>query len=55
LLAVQQLSHDPAGGQAAILQITSPLTTQTGSRVAGLRLAGPPRPALRPSVSSGSF
>ncbi|MGH3237642.1 MAG: hypothetical protein ACRDOH_31175 [Streptosporangiaceae bacterium] len=41
LLDVQRLSHDPADGQAAIRQITAPLTTETGTRVAGLRLGDP--------------
>src|ERR1019366_5362105 len=38
LLAVQRLSHAPAAGQAAIRQITGPLTTETGTRVPGMRL-----------------
>jgi hypothetical protein len=46
LLDVQKLSHDPADGQAAILQITSPLTTSTGTRIAGLRLGDPRAHAL---------
>ncbi len=37
LLDVEKLSHDPADGQAAIAQITRPVITQTGTRVAGLR------------------
>ena len=41
LLDVQKLSHDPAGGQAAIRQICDPLTTGTGTRVAGMRLGDP--------------
>jgi hypothetical protein len=38
LLAVQRLSHDPADGQAALRQITGTLTTETGTRVPGMRL-----------------
>ena len=41
LLDVEKLSHDPADGQAAITQITRPVITQTGTRVAGLRLGDP--------------
>ena len=41
LLDVQKLSHDPAGGQASIRQICDPLTTGTGTRVAGMRLGDP--------------
>ena len=41
MLAVEKLSHDPAGGQAAIEQITRPVITQTGTRVAGMRLGDP--------------
>jgi hypothetical protein len=41
LLATEKLSHDPADGQAAIRQITSPLTTESGTRVAGMRLGDP--------------
>ena len=41
LLDVEKLSHDPADGQAAITQITRPVITQAGTRVAGLRLGDP--------------
>jgi hypothetical protein len=41
LLAVEKLSHDPADGQSAIAQITSPLVTEAGTRVAGMRLGDP--------------
>ncbi|HJY74448.1 MAG TPA: hypothetical protein VJ347_21950, partial [Streptosporangiaceae bacterium] len=37
LLGVQKISHDPAAGAAAITAITSPVTTPSGTRVAGLR------------------
>ena len=46
LLDVEKLSHDPADGQAAIAQITRPVITQTGTRVAGLRLGDPRAHAL---------
>src|SRR5260221_13204991 len=42
LLDVQELSCDPADGQAAIRQTCDPLITETGTPVAGLRLGGPP-------------
>ena len=41
MLAVEKLSHDPASGQAALAQITTPVITGTGTRVAGLRLGDP--------------
>lgn len=41
LLGVQQLSHDPTRGQQALTAITSPMITDTGARVAGLRFADP--------------
>ena len=41
LLDVQKLGHDPADGQASIRQICDPLTTGTGTRVAGMRLGDP--------------
>jgi hypothetical protein len=41
MLAVEKLSHDPADGQAAIEQTTRPVITQTGTRVAGMRLGDP--------------
>jgi hypothetical protein len=46
LLDVQKLSHDPAAGQAALRQITGPLTTPSGTRIAGLRLGDPRAHAL---------
>jgi hypothetical protein len=46
LLDVQRLSHDPAAGHAALRQITQPLTTPAGTRVAGLRLGDPRAQAL---------
>jgi hypothetical protein len=41
LLDVQKLSHDPADGHAAIRQICDPITTDAGTRVAGMRLGDP--------------
>ena len=41
LLDAGKLSHDPAGGHAAIAQITAPVITAAGTRVAGLRLGDP--------------
>jgi hypothetical protein len=46
MLAVEKLSHDPADGQAAIAQITRPLITASGTRVAGMRLGDPRVQAL---------
>ncbi len=46
LLAVQRLSHDPVDGATALAQVTDPVTTDTGTRVAGLRLTDPRAQAL---------
>jgi hypothetical protein len=46
LLAVQRLSHDPVDGATALAQVTEPVTTDTGARVAGLRLTDPRAVAL---------
>jgi hypothetical protein len=46
LLAVQTLSHDPITGAAALAQVTDPVLTGTGTRVAGLRLTDPRALAL---------
>ena len=46
LLAVQTLSHDPIAGAGALAQVTDPVLTRTGTRVAGLRLTDPRAPAL---------
>jgi hypothetical protein len=46
LLGVQTLSHDPITGAAALAQITSPVITPSGTRVAGLRLTDPRALAL---------
>ncbi len=46
LLAAQRLSHDPITGAGALAQITSPVITPAGTRVAGLRLTDPRTQAL---------
>jgi hypothetical protein len=46
LLAAQTLSHDPITGADALAQVTDPVITETGTRVAGLRLADPRALAL---------
>jgi hypothetical protein len=46
LLRVQTISHDPADGTAAITATCQPITTDTGTRVAGLRLTDPRAHAL---------
>jgi len=38
LLRVQRLDHDPILGTAALTAITDPITTDTGTRIPGLRL-----------------
>jgi hypothetical protein len=39
LLGVQRLSHDPARGQESFAAVNDPVTTDHGTRVAGLRFA----------------
>ncbi len=46
LLGAQKLSHDPITGAAALAQITSPVITPAGTRVAGLRPTDPRSLAL---------
>jgi hypothetical protein len=46
LLDVLKLSHDPVAGQAALTQISQPLTTPGATRVPGLRLGDPRAHAL---------
>jgi hypothetical protein len=46
LLAAQTLSHDPITGAAALAQISDPVITPAGTRVAGLRLTDPRTQAL---------
>jgi hypothetical protein len=46
LLAAQTLSHDPIAGASALSRVTDPVLTDTGTRVAGLRLTDPRARAL---------
>jgi hypothetical protein len=46
LLGAQILSHDPIAGAAALAQVTVPVITPAGTRVAGLRLTDPRAQAL---------
>ncbi len=46
LLGAQRLSHDPITGAGALAQVTDPVITGTGARVAGLRLTDPRSLAL---------
>jgi hypothetical protein len=45
LLGAQKLSHDPITGAGALAQVTDPVITPAGTRVAGLRLTDPRSPA----------
>jgi hypothetical protein len=46
LLGVQQLRHNPTDGAAVLTAITQPVITDSGARVAGLRLTDPRAHAL---------
>jgi hypothetical protein len=46
LLGAQTLSHDPITGAAALAQVTSPVITPAGTRIAGMRFADPRVQAL---------
>jgi len=46
LLGAQTLSHNPIAGADALAQISDPVITPAGTRVAGLRLTGPRAQAL---------
>src|SRR5271166_4758875 len=46
LLSAQKLSHDPIAGAGALAQVTDPVITESGTRVAGLRLTDPRALAL---------
>lgn len=46
LLGAQKLSHDPITGAGALAQVTDPVITPAGTRVAGLRLTDPRSLAL---------
>ena len=50
LLGVQRLSHNPADGAAALTAITSPVTTGTGQRIAGMPLTHPRTQALLSAI-----
>jgi hypothetical protein len=41
LLGVQHLSHDPIHGAQAFTELTAPITTDTGTRIPGLRFGDP--------------
>src|SRR4029079_7939796 len=41
LLGVQRLSHDPIRGAAAFTELTTPLITDTGAAIPGLRFGAP--------------
>jgi hypothetical protein len=46
LLGAQTLSHDPIAGADALAQVTDPVITPSGTRIAGLRLTDPRAQAL---------
>ena len=46
LLAAQRLSHDPIDGATALAQITDPVISSAGTRVAGMRFTDPRVQAL---------
>jgi hypothetical protein len=46
LLAAQKLSHDPITGAAALAQVTDPVITPAGTRIAGMRFTDPRAQAL---------
>ncbi len=46
LLGAQKISHDPITGAGALAQVTDPVITPAGTRVAGLRLTDPRSLAL---------
>jgi hypothetical protein len=50
LLDVQRISHDPADGAAALTATTDPITTPTGTRIAGLRITEPRVQALLATI-----
>jgi hypothetical protein len=41
LLDVQRISHDPADGSRTLTAVNDPVTTPTGTRIAGLRITDP--------------
>src|SRR5487761_1409366 len=46
LLDVQRISHDPAGGAAVLAALGNPVTSQSGTRTAGMALTSPRVQAL---------
>jgi hypothetical protein len=40
-LSVQRISHDPIRGAQAFTELTAPITTDTGTRIPGLRFGDP--------------
>ena len=46
LLAAQTLSHDPIAGAGALAQVTGPVITPAGTRIAGMRFTDPRVQAL---------
>ena len=50
LLGVQRISHDPAEGTAALAAISNPVTTPSGTRIAGMRITDPRVQALLAAV-----
>jgi len=48
LLGAQKLSHDPITGAAALAQVTGPVITPAGTRIAGMRFTDPRVQALLP-------
>ena len=46
LLGAQALSHDPSAGADALAQVTSPVITPAGTRIAGMRFTDPRVQAL---------
>ena len=54
LLDVQRISHDPAGGAAALAALTQPVISPAGTRTAGMSLTSPAyRPCCPLCASSG--
>ena len=51
LLGVQRLSHNPIRAAEAFTAVHQPIITDTGHRIAGLRLARPPRARSPPSTA----
>jgi hypothetical protein len=50
LLGVQRISHDPAEGSAALAAVSNPVTTRSGTRIAGMRITDPRVQALLAAI-----